>query len=102
MAATSSAQSSSQKKTLFLVFFTVFLDIVGFGLVIPIAPFFAETLGATAAQVTLLGASYSLMQFIFAPMWGRLSDRIGRRPVMLTSIAFSAVGYLLFGLAGSL
>lgn len=90
------------KRTLGIVFATVFLDLIGFGIIIPIQPFLAQTLGATPVTVTLLGASYSLMQFIFAPMWGRLSDRVGRRPVMLVSIAFSAIGYLLFGLAESL
>ena len=93
---------SENRRTLLIVFTTVCLDLIGFGIIIPIQPFLAQTLGATPALVTLLGASFSLMQFLFAPVWGRLSDRIGRRPVMLISIAVSAVGYLLFGLAGSL
>jgi len=90
------------KKTLAIVFFTVFLDLVGFGIIIPIQPFYAETLGATPSVVTLLGASFSLMQFLFAAFWGRLSDKIGRRPVLLTSISISCLGYLLFGLSNSL
>jgi MFS transporter, DHA1 family, tetracycline resistance protein len=89
-------------RTLLIAFFTVFLDLLGFGLIIPIQPFLAEAFGATPTVVTLLGASYSLMQFIFAPFWGRLSDRIGRRPVILTSVAISAIGYAAFGFAGSL
>jgi len=93
---------SSSKRTLGIVFFTVFLDLVGFGIIIPIQPFFAEHLGASAAVVTLLGASFSLMQFIFSPFWGKLSDRVGRRPVMLISILMTAVGYTLFGFAESL
>ncbi|MBI1860773.1 MAG: MFS transporter [Deltaproteobacteria bacterium] len=76
---------SSQSRTLLIVFLTVFLDLVGFGIIIPIQPFFAESLGATPAIVTLLGASYSLMQFLFSPFWGRLSDRMGRRPIMLSA-----------------
>ncbi|MBI3293874.1 MAG: MFS transporter [Deltaproteobacteria bacterium] len=93
---------SSQSRTLLIVFLTVFLDLVGFGIIIPIQPFFAESLGATPAIVTLLGASYSLMQFLFSPFWGRLSDRMGRRPIMLVSILITSLGYLFFGLAHSL
>jgi multidrug resistance protein len=85
-----------------VVFLTVFLDLLGFGIIIPIQPFYAEAYGASPTVVTLLGGSYSLMQFLFVPFWGRLSDRIGRRPVMLVSIAASIVGYTLFGLADSL
>lgn len=92
----------NNKKILLLVFLTVFLDLVGFGIIIPIQPFYAEKLGASATQVTLLGASFSLMQFLFGSFWGRLSDRIGRRPVMLLSIGCSSLGYLIFGLSESL
>ncbi|MCO4769458.1 MAG: MFS transporter [Deltaproteobacteria bacterium] len=85
-----------------LVFLTIFLDLLGFGIIIPIQPFYAEAFGASPTQVTWLGAAYSLMQFLFVPLWGRLSDRIGRRPVVLVSIAFAIAGYIAFGLAGSL
>jgi MFS transporter, DHA1 family, tetracycline resistance protein len=85
-----------------VVFVTLFLDLLGFGIIIPIQPFYAESFGATPTLVTLIGASYSLMQFLFAPMWGRLSDRIGRRPVVLISIAIGAIGFLVFGFAASL
>lgn len=85
-----------------VVFLTVFLDLVGFGLIIPVSPFFAKTLGADPTTITLLGASYSLMQFLFAPFWGRLSDRVGRRPVMLLSIAITATGHLCFAFSGNL
>ena len=77
----------------------MFLDLVGFGIIIPIQPFFAENFGASPTLITLLGGSFSLMQFIFVPVWGRLSDRIGRRPVMLGSIAITAAGYALFATA---
>ena len=90
------------KQVLPIIFLTIFLDLLGFGLVIPIAPFYAQHFGATPKVITLLGASYSLMQLIFMPMWGRLSDRIGRRPVILMSVAVSCVGYLWFGLASQL
>ncbi len=82
--------------------FTVFLDLMGFGILIPIQPFIALSFGASPALVTLLGASFSLMQFLFVPFWGYVSDRIGRKPVMLLGIAFSTLGYALFGLAESL
>ncbi len=97
-----SPQPIRNKKILLLVFLTVFLDLVGFGIIIPIQPFYAEKLGASPTTVTLLGASFSLMQFIFGSFWGRLSDRIGRRPVMLLSIGCSSLGYLIFGLSDSL
>ncbi|MFK7927401.1 MAG: MFS transporter [Myxococcota bacterium] len=87
---------------LLVVFTTIFLDLVGFGIIIPILPFYAETFGASAAMVTLLGAAYSGMQFLCTPMWGRLSDRIGRKPVLIVSIIIAAVGYLIFGWAGTL
>jgi len=90
------------KRTLGIVFFTVFLDLIGFGILIPIQPFYAESLGASPALVTLLGASFSFTQFLFAPFWGSLSDRIGRRPVMLMSILIASLGYLAFGLSHTL
>lgn len=83
-------------KPLPVLFLTVFLDLLGFGIVIPLLPFVASSTGANAFMVTLLMASYSLMQFLMAPVWGRLSDRIGRRPVLLMSIAGSIVGLVLF------
>ena len=85
-----------------IVFVTVFIDLLGFGIIIPLMPFYAETFGANALTVGLLNTSFSLMQFLFAPFWGRLSDRIGRRPVILAGLFGSAVSYLLFGLASSL
>jgi len=85
-----------------VVFLTLFLDLLGFGIILPVQPFYAESFGASATVVTLIGACYSLMQFIFAPLWGRLSDRVGRRPVILVSIAFSCVGWLILGFASAL
>ena len=94
--------SKDDRRVLAIVFFTVFLDLIGFGILIPIQPFFAKLLGASPTLVTWLGASFSLMQFIFASFWGRLSDRVGRRPVMLGSILITIVGYTLFGMSSSL
>jgi len=85
-----------------VIFFTVFLDLLGFGLVLPLLPQFARQHGASEAVIGLLGATYSAIQFVCAPLWGRLSDRIGRRPVLLASIAGSAISYLAFALAPTL
>ena len=93
----------AQNKRVFLIaFFTVFLDLIGFGVIIPIQPFYAEMLGASPTLVTMLGASYSLMQFVFAPFWGRLSDKWGRRPIILIGITTSIIGYTIFGFAEAL
>ncbi len=86
-------------KPILVVFLTVVLDLVGFGIVIPLLPFYAESFAASALQVTLLMACYSLAQFVAAPLWGRLSDRVGRRPVMLVSVGLTAV--MLAGFAAS-
>jgi len=85
-----------KNKALAVLFLTIFLDLMGFGLIISILPTYAKTLGATDAMVGLLGTSFSIMQFIFASFWGGLSDRFGRRPIMLISIAIMVVAYVLF------
>jgi DHA1 family tetracycline resistance protein-like MFS transporter len=85
--------------TLFLI---VFVDLVGFGLVIPLLPFYAVRFGASPQQVTLLMAAYSLMQLFTAPLWGKLSDRVGRRPVLIVSMAASVVAYWWIGSATAL
>ena len=85
-----------------IVFLIVFIDLVGFGIVIPILPLYAEEYGPSPVVFGLLMAAFSVMQFVFAPILGRLSDRIGRRPVLLVSLVGSAVGYVLFGIAGSI
>ncbi len=85
-----------KNKALAVLFLTIFLDLMGFGLIIPILPTYAKTLGATDAMVGLLGTSFSIMQFMFASFWGGLSDRYGRRPIMLISIAIMIVAYVLF------
>jgi len=80
----------------------VLVDMVGFGIVLPLLPFYAESMGATPLAVTLLVASFSAMQLVAAPLWGRVSDRRGRRPLLVASLFASAVSYLLFALADSL
>lgn len=92
----------SQKFALVTVFLTVFLDIFGFGLIIPLLPFYAKQFGADEAVIGALIASTSLAQFIFNPIWGRMSDKYGRKPVMLITSLGSVFGYFLFGWANSL
>jgi DHA1 family tetracycline resistance protein-like MFS transporter len=84
------------------VFLIVLLDVMGFGLIIPSQPFLAKNFGASAATVTLIGTVYSLMQFLMAPLWGNLSDRLGRRPILLCTIAMTLAGHATFAAATSL
>ncbi len=91
-----------RKASLGTIFLTVFLDLLGFGMVIPFLPGVARHLGASDLVASLTGSVYSLMQFLLVPVWGRLSDRIGRRPILLASIAATAMGMALLGVADSL
>lgn len=90
------------KKRLFTIFLIVFIDLLGFSIILPLLPFYAETFGANATQVGLLVAIYAAAQMIAAPILGRLSDRYGRRPILLISILGSAIGFLILGFANSL
>jgi len=90
------------RSPLVIIFVTAFIDLVGFGIVIPVLPLYAERMHASPAIIGLLLAAYSAMQFVFAPILGKLSDRVGRRPVLLGSIVGSSIGFLIMGLAGSL
>lgn len=96
------ANAPRKGKPLLVAFITIFLDLVGFGIVIPVQAFYVESFGASAAVITLLGASYSAMQFLFSPFWGRLSDRVGRRKIVLSSVFLGGLGHLAFGLAPGL
>ena len=82
-----------------ILFIIVFIDLLGFGMVIPVMALYAERLGAPDSQIGWLMTGYSLMQFAFTPIWGRLSDRYGRRPLLLLSIVMTAVGFLGYALA---
>jgi predicted MFS family arabinose efflux permease len=82
-----------------ILFIIVFIDLLGFGMVIPVMALYAERLGAPDGQIGWLMTGYSLMQFAFTPIWGRLSDRYGRRPLLLLSIVMTAVGFLGYALA---
>jgi len=104
------ADSPSQTATrgsLLVIFLTIFIDLLGFGMVLPLLPVYGRQLAAqhhwspeqTGWMLGLLMSSFSVMQFLFAPMWGRLSDRVGRRPILMLGLAGSVVFYTLFGIA---
>ena len=82
-----------------VIFLTVFIDLIGFGIVLPMLSLYSKEYGASGLLAGCIVASYSLMQFIFAPIWGRLSDRIGRRPILLISTAGACVSYIVFAFA---
>lgn len=87
---------------LVIVFFTVFIDLLGFGLVVPILPVYTKELGASDLVVGLVAAVYSLMNFFFTPFLGTYSDRVGRRPIILVAIFINAIAYLIFSKANTL
>ncbi|WP_415378725.1 MFS transporter [Halosimplex sp. TS25] len=92
--------AASGRRALFAVLAIVFIDLLGFGVVIPILPFYVRDFGASDVVYGLLAASYSLMQFVFAPLLGQLSDSRGRRPILMISLAANAVAWTVFGLGG--
>jgi len=85
-----------KKPSLLIIWLTVFIDLIGFGIVVPLVPLFSRHFGAHGLVIGVIIASFSAMQFLFAPIWGRLSDRIGRRPVLLISTLGAAGSYVLF------
>jgi len=89
-------------KRLTIIFLIVFVDLLGFSLILPLLPYYAATFGADAFVTGLLVASYAVAQLIGAPLLGRWSDRAGRRPVLLISIFGTFIGFLLLGFAGAL
>lgn len=98
-------QNSMQPTTrsrLVVIFMTVFIDLVGFGIILPLSPFLAREFNASALQIGLLMSIYSVMQFLFSPFWGSLSDRIGRRPVILIGLLGGGFSYVLFAFSSSL
>lgn len=96
------AVSSSRRTQFSVIFLTILLSTIGFGVCIPVLPLYAQRFQTTDFQNGLLVGIFSLVMFVAAPWWGRLSDRIGRRPVLIVSILGSAVGYCIMGWAGSL
>ncbi len=88
-------------KRLLILWFTIFIDLLGFTLFIPVMPYFGERVGASEFQVIMSAAVFSVMVFLCSPIWGSLSDRFGRRPVILVSVVISAVSYIVFAHADS-
>src|SRR5689334_1560427 len=99
-----------RKPSVLVIFLTVFIDLIGFGIVVPLVPIYGKhlvpdcitPLWAQGLAIGVIISSFSAMQFIFSPIWGRLSDRYGRRPILLTSTAGAAVSYVLFALSATL
>jgi len=84
------------------LFLTVLVDLIGFGIVLPLLPLYADRFGASGTEVGLLVLVYSLIQLFMAPFWGRLSDKVGRRPVLILGLVGSAISYVVFAYADSL
>jgi multidrug resistance protein len=91
--------TTEDKKSFFLVFFALFLMMLGNGIIIPVFPYYVKSMGASAFQLGLLLTVYALCQFIFAPIWGRYSDKVGRKPLLMLGITGYAVSFILYGLA---
>jgi MFS family permease len=91
-----------RKPSLLVIFLTVFIDLIGFGIVVPLVPLYSRHYGASGWLIGVVIASFSAMQFVFSPIWGRLSDRHGRRPILLISTAGAAGSYLLFAIASGI
>ncbi|PYP67397.1 MAG: hypothetical protein DMD26_04695, partial [Gemmatimonadetes bacterium] len=87
---------------LLILMITAFVDMVGFAMVLPLVPFYATRMGATGFVIGLLISAFSIAQLLSAPTWGRVSDRFGRRPAVITGLLISALAYVVFGLAGTL
>ena len=92
----------SKKAKIGVILLTLFINMLGFGIVIPVLPLYAQDFGATEMQIGLLFASYSLCQFLFSPIIGKLSDKIGRRPVLIVSVIGTAAGFFIMGAANTL
>jgi DHA1 family tetracycline resistance protein-like MFS transporter len=82
-----------------IIFLTIFVDLIGFGIVLPLLPFYAQEFGATPLVIGLIVAAHPAMQFVVGPLWGRMSDRMGRRPILLLGLVGSGISYLIFALA---
>jgi MFS transporter, DHA1 family, tetracycline resistance protein len=91
-----------RKPSVLVVFLTVFIDLIGFGIVVPLVPVYSRHFGAHGIVIGMIIAAFSAMQFVSSPIWGRLSDRHGRRPILLVSTAGAALSYVLFALSSAL
>jgi MFS family permease len=100
--AEASPAEGHKRSSLAIIFVTVFIDLLGFAIVLPLLPRYGEYFHADGAVLGLLMASFSAMQFIFSPIWGRVSDHVGRRPILILGLAGSTASYAVFGIASSL
>src|SRR5581483_11285544 len=91
-----------KKTSVAIIFLTVLIDLIGFGLLLPLVPVYSKHFGAGGWEIGAIMASYSAMQFVFAPIWGRFSDRVGRRPILLASTSCACVSYVIFALGSRL
>lgn len=85
-----------QNRSLLVIFLVVFIDLMGFGLIIPILPIYASQLGAPGWVIGMVASAFSIMQFLFGPFWGNLSDRFGRKPIIMGSMILMGLSYVLF------
>ena len=91
-----------RQPSILVIFLTVFIDLIGFGIVVPLVPVYSRHYGAGGFTIGAIIASFSAMQFIFAPIWGKLSDRLGRRPILLISTAGAALSYVVFAIGSGM
>ncbi len=94
--------SPQDRKNVWILFFTLVVVMLGFGIVIPILPFYIDHMGAGGSALGMLMSIFAVMQLIFAPFWGQLSDRVGRKPILLVGVLGNAVALILFGLASEM
>ena len=92
----------NRRPSVLVIFLTVFIDLIGFGIVVPLVPVFSRHYGASGFVIGAIIASFSAMQFVFAPVWGKLSDRHGRRPILLFSTAGAALSYVVFAIGSGI
>ena len=88
--------NATKRRNLYILTFTLFVVMLGYGVIIPILPFYIENMGAGGTELGLLTASYAVMRLIFGPIWGGLSDRVGRKPILLIGIAGYVITMVFF------
>ena len=95
-------QPTDNKRNITILFFTMIVVMLGFGMIIPILPFYIEQFGASGKGLGALMATFSIMQFIFSPIWGALSDRYGRKPILMIGVLGNVLAQVLMGLSTQL
>ncbi|QQR80758.1 MAG: MFS transporter [Deltaproteobacteria bacterium] len=99
---TNTSENSKKDRSLLILFSIIVIDLIGFGVVVPILPFYVKQFGATASTLGIMVACYSAMQFVFSPIWGKLSDKFGRKNILTFTIAGTCAGLVITGNAHSL